>query len=49
VCQALGGGETQIVIGGVLYGDYKPGTAKICIFGANTVPWALAPKAIKNY
>lgn len=49
VCQALGGDETQIVIGGVLYGDYKPGTAKICIFGANTVPWALAPKAIKNY
>lgn len=49
VCQALGGSETQIVIGGVLYGDYKPGTAKICIFGANTVPWALAPKAIKNY
>ena len=49
VCQALGGGETQIVIGGVLYGDYKPGTAKICIFGANTVPWALAPRAINNY
>ena len=49
VVQALGDGATQIVIGGVLYGDYKPGTAQICIFGTNAVPWALAPKAIKNY
>ena len=49
MAQALGDGATQIVIGGVLYGDYKPGTAQICIFGTNAVPWALAPKAIKNY
>ena len=49
VAQALGDGATQIVIGGVLYGDYKPGTAQICIFGANTVPWAKSEKAENQY
>ena len=49
VAQALGDGATQIVIGGVLYGDYKPGTAQICIFGANTVPWAKSEKTENQY
>jgi hypothetical protein len=49
VCNALGNGETQIVIGGVLYGDYKPGTAKICVFGANTVPWVENTKQDNQY
>jgi hypothetical protein len=49
VAQALGDGATQIVIGGVLYGDYKPGTAQICIFGANTVPWAKSNKIENQY
>ena len=49
VAQALGDGATQIVIGGVLYGDYKPGTAQICIFGANTVPWAKSNKTENQY
>ena len=49
VAQALGDGATQIVIGGVLYGDYKPGTAQICIFGANTVPWTISEKAENQY
>ena len=49
VAQALGDGATQIVIGGVLYGDYKPGTAQICIFEANTVPWAKSNKIENQY
>ncbi|MEE0990509.1 MAG: hypothetical protein UIC45_04245, partial [Paludibacteraceae bacterium] len=49
VAQVLGDGATQIVIGGVLYGDYKPGTAQICIFGANTVPWAKSEKTENQY
>ncbi len=49
VAQALGDGATQIVIGGVLYGDYKPGIAQICIFGANTVPWAKSEKTENQY
>lgn len=49
VAQVLGDGATQIVIGGVLYGDYKPGTAQICIFGANIVPWEKSEKADNQY
>lgn len=49
VAQVFGDGKTQIVIGGVLYGDYKPGTAQICIFGANTVPWAKSEKIENQY
>ena len=49
VAQVLGDGATQIVIGGVLYGDYVPGTARVCIFGANTVPWAKSEKADNQY
>lgn len=49
VAQVLGDGATQIVIGGVLYGDYKPGTAQICIFGANTVPWEKSEKIENQY
>lgn len=49
VVQGLGDGATQIIIGGVLYGDYKPGTARVCIFGANTVPWAKSEKTVNQY
>ena len=33
----------------ILYGDYKPGTARVCIFGANTVPWAKSEKTENQY
>ncbi len=33
VTDALGNGLSNIVIGGVLYGDYKLGVSRICIFG----------------
>ena len=49
ITQALGNGETQIIIGGVLYGDYKPHSSKICIFGANSVPWSTTPKIENQY
>ena len=33
VTDVLGNGGVQIVIGGVVYGDYEKGKSKICIFG----------------
>ena len=33
VADVLGNGTKQIIIGGVVYGDYKPNISQICIFG----------------
>ena len=33
IADVLGSGSKQIIIGGVVYGDYKPNISQICIFG----------------
>ena len=35
IADVLGTGSAQIIIGGVVYGDYEKGKSKICIFGKN--------------
>ncbi len=35
IADVLGTGTPQIIIGGVVYGDYEKGKSKICIFGKN--------------
>ena len=49
VADVNGDGQTEIVVGGTLYEPYKDGNATINIFGANIVPWAVAPPRWTSY
>lgn len=49
VADVNGDGKTEIVVGGTLYEPYKDGNATINIFGANIVPWAVAPPRWTSY
>lgn len=49
VADVNGDGKTEIVVGGTLYVPYKDGNATINIFGANMVPWAVAPPRWTSY
>ena len=49
VADVNGDGKTEIVVGGTLYEPYKDGNATINIFGANIVPWTVAPPRWTSY